>query len=111
MLRGIGKLSEMFETFTGIKQGASSSVILFIIFLDDLIDTLKEKCVSEPLLQDLHSLLHADDTLVLSTRRDLFVHKCNVDGLTEKKMLLSFKKSGYIIVNPKQDDIRCDLKL
>ena len=45
VLKGFGKLSEVFETHTGIKQGASSSVILFIIFMDDIIDHLKENCL------------------------------------------------------------------
>ena len=52
---------------TGIKQGALSSVILF--------KELKEKCESEPIIYDLHCLLHADDTLVLHI--DLFIRKCN----------------------------------
>ena len=47
IFKGFGKLSDAFETHTGIKQGTSSSVILFIAFLDDIIDTLKEKCITE----------------------------------------------------------------
>ena len=63
ILKGFGKLSEVFETHSGIKQGVSSSVILFIMSLDD-IDILKEQCVEEPILGKLHCLLHADDTLL-----------------------------------------------
>ena len=40
---------------------------MFIAFLDDIIDTLKEKCIAEPVINDLHCILHADDTLLLST--------------------------------------------
>ena len=106
-------MSEVFETHTGIKQGASSSVILFIIFMDDIIDHLKENCLIEPILEDLHCLLHADDTLVLSTNRDLFIQKCNklIEKITAKKMSLNYKKSGYFIINPGAGDIRCHLKL
>ena len=43
VLKGFGKLSEVIEMHTGIKQGASSSVILFIIFKDDIVQTLKIK--------------------------------------------------------------------
>ena len=113
VLKCFGKLSEAFKTYTGIRQGASSSVILFIAFMDDIIDVLKEKCVMEPILGDLHCLLHADDTLVLSTNKSLFIDKCNVllDTFNTKKMSLNFKKSGYMIINGKPDDIRCDLKL
>ncbi len=113
VLKSFGKLSDVFETHTGIKQGASSSVILFIIFMDDIIDTLKEKCLIEPILKDLHSLLHADDTVVLSTNRELFIHKCNVliDTIKEKKMSLNYKKSGYFIINGMAEDVKCNLKL
>ena len=111
VLKGFGKISECFETHTGIKQGASSSVILFIIFMDDIIDYLKENCLVEPLLHDLHCLLHADDTLVLSTNREQFLHKCNVlvDMIKAKKMALNYKKSGYFIINGTVDDIKCNL--
>ena len=99
--------------YTGIKQGAASSVILFIALLDDIIDTLKERCESEPLLNDLHCLLHADDTLLLSTNRVLFVNKCNtlIELFQEKKMSLNYKKSVYMLINGKRDDIKCVLKL
>ena len=53
VLKGFGKLSGVFQTFSGIKQGAPSSVILFIIFMDDVIDVLKQKCVTEFLIQNL----------------------------------------------------------
>ena len=113
ILKGFGKISNIFETYTGIKQGASSSVILFIAFLDDIIDTLKEKCDPEPILNDLHCLLHADDTLVLSTKRELFVTKCNIllEELHKKKMSLNFKKSVFMIINGCYMDTKCALKL
>ena len=113
VLKGFGKISEVFETHTGIKQGASSSVILFIMFMDDIIDSLKEHCLIEPILKDLHSMLHADDTVVLSTNRELFIHKCNVlvDTITQKKMSLNYKKSGFLIINGGPEDVKCNLKL
>ena len=114
VLKGFGKLSQVFQTYTGIKQGASSSVILFIAFLDDIIDILKARCAPEPIIETLHCLLHADDTLVLSTNREAFIKKCNimVETIHEKKMSLNYKKSGYMIINPMcDDDIKCDVKL
>ena len=93
ILKGFGKLSDVFKTYTSINQGASSSVILFIAFMDDGIDVLKEKCVIEPILSDLHCLSHANDTLVLSTNRGMFIDKCNVllDTFNTKKIGLNFK--------------------
>ena len=58
-------------------------------------------------------MLHADDTVVLSTNRELFIHKCNVlvDTITQKKMSLNYKKSGFLIINGGPEDVKCNLKL
>ena len=114
ILKGFGKVSEMFDTHTDIKQGASSPVILFIAFLDDIIDTLKVRSSPERILDNLHCLLHADDTLVLITNREHFREKCNllIETIKQKQMLLNYSKSGFLIINPSnKNDIRCDLKL
>ena len=71
------EFSRKFRTFTGIRQGAASSALLFIGFIDDLVDYLEDRCPPEPILDVLHCLLHADDTAILSTNRQLFVSKCN----------------------------------
>ena len=113
VLKGFGSLSEVFLTYSGIKQGAPSSVILFIIFMDDVIDNLKNKCADEFLIKNLHSLLHADDTLIFSLERELFILKCNtlIDSFHLKKLQLNLKKSSYMIINPNTKDSRVDLKL
>ena len=71
------EVSDKFRTWTGIRQGATSSTLLFIGFIDDLVDYLEEKCPPEPMLDVLNCLLHADDTAIISTNRELFVNKCN----------------------------------
>ena len=106
------EFSQRFRTFTGIRQGAASSALLFIGFIDDLVDYLKERCPSEPILAALHCLLHADDTAILSTKRKLFVTKCNhMLDYFEKNSSLNFSKSGYLIINGKLEDSKCSLIL
>ena len=102
------EFSRKFRTFTGIRQGAASSALLFIGFIDDLVDYLEQRCPPEPLLETLHCLLHADDTAILSTNRDLFVSKCNhmLDYFTENSLSLNLSKSGYLIINGKHDDVK-----
>ena len=53
ILNNFGKLSEVFQTtYSGIKHDVPSSVTMFIIFMDGVIDELKDKCVKEFLLDN-----------------------------------------------------------
>ena len=70
--------SDEFRTSSGIRQGAASSVLLFIFFMDGLISFLEIHCIEEPILNVIHCLLHADDTVIISTDRETFVRKCNL---------------------------------
>ena len=63
------EFSKQFRTYCGVRQGAASSALLFIGFIDDLVDYLEERCPPEPLLDILHCLLHADDTAILREGR------------------------------------------
>ena len=113
VLKNGGKLSDVFRTYSGIKQGAPSSVTLFIIFMNDIAEILKEKCINEYIIGNLHTLLHADDTTVFSLDHDLFVKKCNVllDTFQQKKLSLNLKKSSYMIIHAHNDTQKLDLKL
>ena len=100
--------SKKFRTFSGIRQGAASSALLFIAFIDDLVDYLNERCPPEPVLDTLHCLLHADDTAILSTDRTLFTNKCNhmLDFFAENSLSLNLSKSGFLVINGNDDDKR-----
>ena len=113
VLKAGDKLSETFRTYTGIKQGAPSSVILFLIFMDEFIVLLREKCIAENVIGTLHILLHADDTVVISTTRELFISKCNtlLAAFKEKKMSINAKKSGFMVINPSSYEDRLNIKL
>ena len=86
--------------YCGIRQGAPSSSILFIIFINDLIDYVRERCITELVIDMIHILLHADDTVVLSTQEDLFIQKCNImlQYFDINKLKLNLGKSGYMII-------------
>ena len=108
-----GCFSEAFTTMSGIRQGSASSVLLFILFMDGLFPFLREHCSSEQLIKDFHALVHADDTIIVSTDRDKFIIKCNymLDYFTENSLKLNFDKSSYFIVNPKRTDRKVSLQL
>ena len=86
------KCLEFFNTHSGIKQGTPSSITLSLVFMDELITLFRAKCLDKNVIGDLHILLHGDDTIILSTNRELFITKCNIltAALTEKIRL-----SGY----------------
>lgn len=113
VLQFMGEFSEQFQTFCGIKQGAHSSVLLFIVFMDGLVGYLKSKCEMEYILGDLHCLLHADDTVVLSNSRDDFVRKCNhlMDYFENNKLKLNLGKSAYMIIHGKKHEAKDPLHL
>ena len=46
--------------------------------------------------------------MIPNTNRELFIKKCNV---LIKNCHLIIKKTGYMINNGKEDDIKCDLKI
>ena len=83
------------------RQRASSSVIIFITFMDEVIDILKEKCIDQPIIINLHCLHHA-----LGLSRNLFINKCNNIMHSKKR-----GKSGYIIINARKKVLKIDLKL
>ena len=102
------QFSKKFRTFSGIRQGAASYALLFIAFINALVDYLEARCPGEPILEDLHCLLHADDTAILSTNRELFTAKCNhmLDYFDQNSLALNLSKSGYLIINGKAEDLK-----
>ena len=81
--------------------------------MDGLFPFLSEKCSTEQLIKDFHALVHADDTLIISTDRDKFITKCNhmLEYFAENSLVLNFDKSSYFIINPKKTDRKVRLQL
>ena len=106
-----GCFSEIFITRTGIRQG--SSVLLFILFMDGLFIFLRKQCTPEEVIGAFHALVHADDTIIISTERRLFINKCNamVEYFKQNKLNLNLLKSSYLIINPSIVDHKCNIKL
>ena len=81
--------------------------------MDDLVQFLEDECIREPLINLMHCLLHADDTAIISTNRDLFIIKCNkmLIYFRENSLTLNLKKSSYMIINGKEEDVKCNIYL
>ena len=81
--------------------------------MDELVSYLQQHCIEELLIGTMHCLLHADDTAILSTDRELFIRKCNamVEYFDENSLKLNLKKSAYLIINGGVNDIKEDIQL
>ena len=81
--------------------------------MDGFITIMREKCINENIIGSLHILLHADDTVVLSTSRNQFIYKCNtlINEFTLKKLSLNLSKSGFMIISPDSEADRCNIQL
>ena len=113
VLKFQNEFSDSFVMERGIRQGAASSVLLFNAFMDGLFRHLDSKCdIETTFLEQIHALLHADDTIIVSTDRRKFIHKCTetIRFFTANKLKLNLDKSGFLIINPKTDR-RCNIIL
>ena len=97
----------------GVRQGAASSVLLFNAYIDGLFAHLESKCKVEEILLTIHALIHADDTIILSTERSTFIKKCNetISFFNAHKLNLNLAKSCYLVINPLNADDRRNLIL
>ena len=107
------ELSDSFRMYRGVRQGAASSVLLFNCFMDGLFLHLENKCSVEKLILNIHALIHADDTIILSMSRENFIYKCNeaVNFFQENKLNLNIDKSAFLIINPKINDRKSSIIL
>ena len=65
-------------TTIGVRQGSSTSCLLFILYINDLIKLIKTNCNPDGFLSWLHILVLMDDTVLLATTRESIVHKISL---------------------------------
>ena len=75
--------------------------------MNDLFGYLVTQCEDEVIIKSIHALIHADDTVIISTERDKFIKKCNhmIDYFQANSLKLNILKSFYFIINNKADVI------
>ena len=93
--------SRLFKSSIGVRQGGSSSCFLFTMFVNPLIRALKAH-LPDGYLQDLHSLLLMDDTVIFATSFDKMQRKLNTlnDYCSQYGMVVNESKTKYMAVNP-----------
>lgn len=96
-----GTIYSPFNILSGVKQGAASSALLFIIYIDEIIDFMKNTCAFEEIIHDLHMLLHADDALLFSFNRQSFEHKCCIamNKFIDMGLNPNIDKCKFLVIN------------
>ena len=92
----------------GVRQGSPSSCLLFTIYVDQMVRKLKLEIGEDGFLSNLHALLLMDDTVLVSTSRDMCAKKLNVvlDYCDEYGMAINSKKTKFFVIGGAREDSR-----
>ena len=96
-LNGVGE----FVSTSGIRQGASSSVYIFVIFINGLFSYLRNIFPSSDIFGSIHCLIHADDTLILGDDLEDLKDKvlCTYNFFNEIDQKVNMGKSKYMCLD------------
>ena len=93
--------SATINTSVGVKQGAATSCLLFIIYVDRMIKMINESSDNDDYLGRLHALLLMDDTILLATTRERLEKKFKIvlEFCKEYGMKINLKKTKFMVIN------------
>jgi hypothetical protein len=85
----------------GVRQGASTSCLLFTLYIDKLVTMIKTRIADDGFLGGIHCMLLMDDTVLLATSREMCVQKFDVllKFCNEYGMELNLKKTKFMAIN------------
>ena len=89
------------STSSGVRQGAPTSCLLFITYVDKMVKMIKEAVPVDGFLGDLHALMLMDDTVILATSREMCLKKFNavLDYCENYGMEINEKKTKFMVIN------------
>ena len=96
------------STSSGVRQGAPSSGLLFITYVDKMVKMIKESVQSDGFLGRLHALMLMDDTVIMATSRENCLKKLDavLKFCEEYGMEINEKKTKFFVINSDSADKR-----
>ena len=94
------------STSSGVRQGAPTSCLLFIMYVDKMVKMIKEAVPLDGFLGRLHILMLMDDTVVMATNRDACLEKLDavLRYCNEYGMEINAKKTKFFVINSEATD-------
>jgi hypothetical protein len=91
---------------TGVLQGASTSCLLFTLYLDRMIKMIKAKHPTDGFLGELGVMLLMDDTVLLATSREKLIdkYKTLLQYCSEFGMVVNQAKTKFMVINGTDED-------
>ena len=91
----------LFTTTLGVRQGSPTSCLLFIIYINELVKMIRERCMPEIFLDWLHVLVLMDDTVLLLTSRANLLRNVEVldQFCRDYGMTVNNDKTKFFVIN------------
>lgn len=98
--------SAIISATIGVRQGASTSCLLFVFYIDFMVQRVKLAYAEDGFLGSLHVLLLMDDTVILATSKEMARNKFTtlLDFCAEFGMVVNEKKTKIMIFNGCRDE-------
>ena len=92
----------------GVRQGASTSMVLFILYIDRMVQMIKSLNVNDGFLGNVHTMILMDDTVIMSCSRDLCYRKMKkvLEFCEQFDMEINVKKTSFFVINRRPDDCK-----
>lgn len=98
--------SAVISASAGVRQGAPTSCLLFVVYIDKMIKMIRQVTPIDGFLGSLHALMLMDDTVILATSRDMCVEKLDavLNYCSEYGMEINERKTRFFVINNEQVD-------
>ncbi len=96
----------LIATTVGVRQGSPTSCMLFVIYVNAMVQMIKQGCPPDGFLSWLHVLVMMDDTVLLSTTREGAIRKLSIlySFCRSHGMVLNSNKTKFMVVNGNNED-------